>query len=77
MAEEQHVALIWLMYTTNMTKCTWNMLQSGPLKALYTDVMLMVSKQRVIRHKLNTDVNLTFSEMSGSYNHLQGKKKKN
>lgn len=26
--------------------------------------MLMVSKQRVMRHELNTDVNLIFSEMS-------------
>lgn len=37
--------------------------------------MLVVSKQRVMGHKLNTDVNLIFSEMTrGSYNHLQREK---
>ena len=36
----------------------------------------MVSKQRVMRHKLNTDVNLIFFlvKCPGSYNHLQGTK---
>lgn len=35
----------------------------------------MVSKQRVMRHKLNTDVNLIFLvKCPGSYNHLQGTK---
>lgn len=35
----------------------------------------MVSKQWVMRHKLNKDVNMIFSETSW-FGHLQGKKKK-
>lgn len=34
----------------------------------------MVSKQRVMRYKLNTDVNLNLVTCSGSYNHLEGRK---
>lgn len=56
------------MYTksTMIKKYKWNMLQSGPelFRALINRGYADVSKQRVTRHELNTDVNLIFSEMS-------------
>lgn len=46
---------------SNLHASVWTL---KSLKASWTEVMLVVSKQRVIRHELSTDVNLIFSEIT-------------
>lgn len=80
MARGQHLAMVLSTYKrTWWLKVQMEHASPGPelfksLEAPWTEVMLVVSKQRVMRHKLNTDVNMIFSEMSWFIHHLQGTK---